>query len=148
MLKTEKVYSIGEVSKITGLPSSTIRYYDSLEFLPYLQKSSRGIRKFTQRDIDTIRVVECLKKTGLTLKEIQDYTRLIAQGDDSIVERQKLFHAIRRRLLNRMEEMQKNLQILDFKCAYYDQAVKDGTEKNVLESMPLMEVFSKIENEN
>ncbi len=73
--------------------------------------------------------MQLLGESGLTLKEIQDYTRLIAQGDDSIVERQKLFHAIRQRLLNRMEEMQKNLQILDFKCAYYDQAVKDGTER-------------------
>ena len=61
--------------------------------------------------------MQLLGESGLTLKEIQDYTRLIAQGDDSIVERQKLFHAIRQRLLNRMEEMQKNLQILDFKCA-------------------------------
>lgn len=109
MPATEKVYSIGEVSKITGLPSSTIRYYDRLEFLPYLQKSARGIRQFTQRDLDTIRVIECLKKTGLTLKEIQDYTRLIAQGDDSIVERQQLFHSIRQRLLNKMAEMQRNL---------------------------------------
>lgn len=148
MPATEKVYSIGEVSKITGLPSSTIRYYDRLKFLPYLQKSARGIRQFTQRDLDTIRVIECLKKTGLTLKEIQDYTRLIAQGDDSIVERQRLFHSIRQRLLNKMAEMQKNLQILDFKCAYYDQAVKDGTEKNVLESMSLMTALSKIDNKN
>ena len=44
--------------------------------------------------------------------------------------------------------MQRNLQILDFKCADYDQAVKEGTEKNVLESMSLMTVLSKIDNEN
>ncbi|MBB1079218.1 MerR family transcriptional regulator [Limosilactobacillus sp. STM2_1] len=144
MLTTEKVYSIGEVSKITGLPSSTIRYYDSLDFLPYLQKSRQGIRKFTQKDIDTIRVVECLKQSGLTLKEIQHYTHLVAQGDSSIVDRQQLFHAIRQRLLNKMNDLQKTLKILDYKCMYYDQAAKDGTEKNVLESMSLATVINKL----
>ncbi|WP_295730568.1 MerR family transcriptional regulator [uncultured Limosilactobacillus sp.] len=140
MPDTIQTYSIGEVSQITGLPSSTIRYYDSLEFLPYLQKNSQGVRQFTQKDIDTIQVIECLKRSGLTLKEIQNYTKLIAQGDHSLKERREIFYRTRQRLLNKMDELQATLKVLDFKCQYYDRALKEGTEKNVLAEMSLSQL--------
>ncbi|MBD5807405.1 MerR family transcriptional regulator [Limosilactobacillus walteri] len=146
MVTAVKTYSIGEVSKITGLPSSTIRYYDSLNFLPYLEKSPQGIRKFTQRDIDTIRIVECLKKSGLTLKEIQAYTKMIAQGDRSIVQRRELFYTTRQRLLDQMHEMKKTLKMLDFKCEYYDRAIADGTEKYVSTDMQFSKAFPETED--
>lgn len=136
----EKTYSISQVSKVLEIPSSTLRYYDSLDLLPDLQKSANGVRQFSQADINTLRIIECLKRSGLSIKEIQKFTDLIAQGDDSIEERRKMFYDARANFAKKMAEMQETMNVLDFKCAYYDQAVADGTEVDVQKQMSLSKI--------
>ena len=58
------MYSIGQVSAMTNLPISTLRYYDKEGFFPNLEKQS-GIRRFSQAELDAIRMIECLKRSGL-----------------------------------------------------------------------------------
>ena len=66
------MYSIGEVSKMFDLPVSTLRYYDKEGLFPNMQRVS-GIRKFSDNEIEAIRVIECLKKSGLEIKEIKQF---------------------------------------------------------------------------
>ena len=56
------MYSIGQVSAMTNLPISTLRYYDKEGFFPNLEKQS-GIRRFSQAELDAIRMIECLKRS-------------------------------------------------------------------------------------
>ena len=58
-------YSIGEVSRMFGLPQSTLRYYDKEGLLPQIQRQGAGIRRFDEQAIEALRVIECLKKSGL-----------------------------------------------------------------------------------
>ena len=58
-------YSISEVSKITGLTTHTLRYYDKEGLLPYVRKLKNGIREFSDDDLNWIKIIECLKSTGL-----------------------------------------------------------------------------------
>lgn len=136
-----KTYTIGQVAKNLGIPSSTLRYYDKLNLFPKLQKSGSGIRYFTSEDVDTIRVIECLKKANLSIKEIQYFTKFVAEGDASIHQRRQLFYKVRQNFIEELHQMQQTLDVLDFKCRYYDQAIEDGTEKHVQKSMPLSEVL-------
>ncbi len=62
-------YSIGEISKMFNIPVSTLRYYDKEGLFPEITRVS-GIRKFSNNEIEALRVIECLKKSGL---EIKDY---------------------------------------------------------------------------
>lgn len=55
-------YSIGDISKMYAIPVSTLRYYDSEGLLPDLQRKS-GIRIFTDRELDQLRMIECLNVT-------------------------------------------------------------------------------------
>ena len=61
--------TIGEISKMFGLPISTLRYYDKEGLFPNMKRSS-GIRIFSESEIEALRVIECLKKTGLEIKDI------------------------------------------------------------------------------
>ena len=63
-------YSIGEVSQMFDLPASTLRYYDKEGLLPHIQRQGTGIRRFDQRTIEALRVIECLKKSGMEIKDI------------------------------------------------------------------------------
>ena len=62
-------YTIGEVSKMFGLSISTLRYYDKEGLFPNIERKS-GIRKFSEKEIDSLKIIECLKKSGLEIKEI------------------------------------------------------------------------------
>ena len=64
------MYSIGQVSEMFGLPISTLRYYDKQGLFPGMERKS-DIRKFGEKELETLRVIECLKKSGLTLSEIK-----------------------------------------------------------------------------
>lgn len=73
------MYTIGQVATMTGLSVSTLRYYDKEGLLPHLTRSS-GIRQFSDRDIETLRMVECLKKTGMEIRDIKQFTLWCTQG--------------------------------------------------------------------
>ena len=59
-------YSIGEVANATGIAISTLRYYDREGMFPDMERSNGGIRVFSSKEIDTIRVIECLKSSGMS----------------------------------------------------------------------------------
>ena len=80
-------YSIGEVSKITGLTTHTLRYYDKEGLLPYIRKLKNGIREFSGDDLNWIKIIECLKSTRLQFKEIKKYIDFHEQGDKTLTER-------------------------------------------------------------
>ncbi|EHD3786248.1 MerR family transcriptional regulator, partial [Enterococcus faecalis] len=61
-------YSIGEISKMFNIPVSTLRYYDKEGLFPEITRVS-GIRKFSNNEIEALRVIECLKKSGLEIKD-------------------------------------------------------------------------------
>lgn len=125
-------YTVGEMAKILGIPASTLRYYDKEGLLPFVERSSGGIRMFTDKDHEWLKVIECLKQSGLSIKEIKDFTAMAIQGDQaSLTKRLALFQARRNAVKKQMEDIQETLDLLEFKCWYYEQAILDGTEERV-----------------
>ena len=66
------MYTIGQVSQMFNIPISTLRYYDKEGFFPNLKRSS-GIRRFGEQDIEALKVIECLKESGLELKDVKQF---------------------------------------------------------------------------
>lgn len=130
------LYTVGEMAKVMGLPASTLRYYDQEGILPFVERSNGGIRMFADKDYEWLKVIECLKKSGLSIKEIRAYMDMVSRGDDSLGERLELFRSRKEAVQRQMEEMMATLKILEFKCWYYEEAIKDGTEARV-SSLPI-----------
>ena len=87
------MYTIGQVSEMFGLPISTIRYYDKEGLFPGMARQS-GIRKFGERELETLRVIECLKLSGLEIKEIKQFMEWCAEGPSSYGKRKELFDRV------------------------------------------------------
>ncbi|MDY2842099.1 MAG: MerR family transcriptional regulator [Candidatus Borkfalkiaceae bacterium] len=119
------MYTIGKVSEIFGLPVSTLRYYDKEGLLPGLKRES-GIRKFGDKDLETLRVIECLKKSGLEIKEIKRFIKWCAEGSSTFRQRKELFEERKKRVEEEIGKLNEVLNILKFKCWYYGQAEKTG----------------------
>ena len=114
------MYSIKEVADILGLPASTIRYYDKQGLLPFVERSDSGYRRFSENDIELLKLIECLKKTNMPIKDIRQFTAWLQQGDASIEQRQQMFLERRRAVEEQIEQLQETLKVIDDKCWYYD----------------------------
>ena len=140
------LYTVGEMAKILGVPPSTLRYYDKEGLLPFVERSSGGIRMFTEKDHEWLKVIECLKQSGLSIKDIRSFIDMAMQGDEaSLKKRLALFQARREAVKKQIEDMRETLELLEFKCWYYEQAVQDGTEERV-RSLSLDEIPGQYRN--
>ena len=124
-------YTVGEMARRLGVPASTIRYYDKEGLLPFVGRSSGGIRVFTEKDFEWLRIIECLKKTGMSLKDIREYIELAMQGDETIARRLELFRKQRTVLEARMAELQQTMDTLDYKCWFYETAAARGSTEGI-----------------
>lgn len=121
------VYTVGEMSKLLGIPSSTLRYYDKEGLLPFVERSPGGIRMFQEKDYEWLKIIECLKKAGMSIKDIKKYIELSLQGDETISERLQMFRDQRESLLAQMAALQQTLDVIDYKCWYYETAQQAGS---------------------
>ena len=129
------MYSIGQVAEMFGLPISTLRYYDKQGLFPNMERVS-GIRKFSDTEIEALRVIECLKKSGLEIKDIKQFMDWCVEGASTYPQRKALFEKQRKRLEAELIHMNKVLDMLKFKCWYYEQAARDGGEDQVQGMIP------------
>lgn len=122
-------YSIGEVASLAGIPISTLRYYDREGLFPNLERSGGGIRRFTDKEVEALGIIECLKTSGLSIQEIKQFLDWCQEGDSSLQKRRELFYERLAVVTKQMEELQKTMNTLRFKCWYYDMALSAGTEE-------------------
>lgn len=129
------MYTIGQVSEQFGLPVSTLRYYDKEGLFPDMQRAS-GIRKFDEREIESLRVIECLKKSGMEIKDIKQFMEWCSQGSETYAKRKELFLRQKEHVEAEIERMNRVLDMIKYKCWYYEQAIKDGNEERLSSLRP------------
>lgn len=129
------MYTIGQVSEMFKLPISTLRYYDKQGLFPNLERSA-GIRKFGERELETLRVIECLKRSGLEIKDIKQFMDWCIMGSSTYPQRKELFEKQRKIVEDEIEHMKRILDMIKFKCWYYEQALQDGNEERLRTMMP------------
>lgn len=129
------MYTIGEVSQMFDLPISTLRYYDKEGLFPNMQRVS-GIRQFNEGEIELLRLIECLKRSGLEIKDIKKFIDLTAMGPATYSARRDIFLCQKEIMEAEMEKMQKALDMIQFKIWYYDTAMKDGSEDGIRSMLP------------
>lgn len=129
------MYTIGQVSEMFDLPISTLRYYDKQGLFPGMVRES-GIRKFSETEIEALRVIECLKKSGLEIKDIKQFMDWCVEGASTYPQRKELFEKQRESLEAEIEHMNRVRDMLKFKCWYYEQAIQDETEARIKALIP------------
>ncbi|HSK94047.1 MAG TPA: MerR family transcriptional regulator [Candidatus Angelobacter sp.] len=110
----------------TGLSADTLRYYEKIGVLPGIARSESGHRRFSENDIGWIKLVQCLRATGMPIEELHRYATLMQQGEATAAERLGLLEEHRRRIRNDMAELQTALELVERKIAGYDQILRRG----------------------
>lgn len=127
------VYTVGEMARLLGVPASTLRYYDKEGLLPFVERSSGGIRMFKESDIEWLKVIGCMKKAGMSIKDIKLYIELAMKGNDTIDARLDMFRKQREVLKTQLEELRHTLNVIEYKCWFYETAKELGSVEAVQE---------------
>lgn len=121
-------YTIKDAAKLMNVPPSTIRYYDKEGLIPFIERKESGYRIFTEEAIATLKIIDCLKKTGMPIKDIRQFCQWVNEGDASLEERYEMFLERKAAVEAQMAELHQIMDTINYKCWYYETALKAGTE--------------------
>lgn len=120
-------YTVGEMAKRLGVAPSTLRYYDKEGLLPFVKRTDGGARVFEEEDYEWLQVIECLKKTGMQLKDVKVFVEFAMRGDETIAPRLAMIVRQEASVRAQIAELEDMLRVLEFKEWYYTVAKEHGT---------------------
>jgi DNA-binding transcriptional MerR regulator len=110
----------------TGVSRDTLRYYERIGILPGIERSKSGHRRFSDEDMGWIKLVQCLRATGMPIEDLHRYAELMQQGDSTAAERLRLLQDHRRRIKADMQELSIALELVERKISGYDEVLAHG----------------------
>lgn len=124
---------IQEVSEKFSLSTDTLRYYERIGLIPTVHRTESGIRDYTEEDLHRVDFVKCMRSAGLPVEVLIDYMALVQKGDSTIATRKEILLEQREQLIARIEEMQKTLEILNYKIQVFDGKLLEAEKKIKIE---------------
>lgn len=112
----------------TGVSRDTLRYYERIGILPGIARSKSGHRRFSDDDMGWIKLVQCLRATGMPIEDLHAYAELVQQGDGTAGERLGLLENHRRRIQDEMTGLATALELVERKIAGYDRLLAHGLQ--------------------
>jgi DNA-binding transcriptional MerR regulator len=122
----DKPLSIGECAAATGVTPDTLRYYEKIGLLARVSREKSGHRRFGDEDVRWVVFLRRLHDTGMPIRHMQQYARLLRRGDGTIAERRALLQLHRDDIRARMATLSENLRMIEKKIRIY--ATADGAE--------------------
>jgi DNA-binding transcriptional MerR regulator len=119
MATLERDLTVAEAAQEAGVSAHTLRYYERAGLLARVERNGSGHRRFTSEDIEWVVMVTRLRATGMPIRRIREYAELVWAGEGNERERLAIMEAHREEVLERLAEMQRNLELIDFKIDLY-----------------------------
>ena len=118
-------YLIKDASKKLNISIYTLRYYDKEGLTPFVKKDENGVRKYTEEDLEWIRLLMNLRDIDMPISNIKEYIQLYLQGDKTIDERRDLMCRYTEYIKKKIENTINNLEMAIRKLKQYDSDVAD-----------------------
>ena len=125
------IYTTAKAAEKIGISAHTLRFYDKEGLLPNVGRDEHGNRRFTDNDLQWLSLLQCLKNTGMSLKDIKRFAECTTIGDDTIDERLALFESQTENVKQQIAELQRYLGLLEYKLAFYQKAKELGSVEAV-----------------
>lgn len=119
-----KTYKISEVAKILGVSVHTLRYWDKIGLLNFIERDKNGNRVFKRDDFILLDTILCLKATGMHLRDIKHYVELCQKGISSVPERLEIMEGQKDEIEKQIEDLKDELFVAEQKVKYYEEAIK------------------------
>lgn len=120
------MYTIKEVAEKMDISEHTLRFWAKSGFFPFVKRNQNNIRQFSDNDLEWVKIVKCLRSVGTENKAIKRYIDLCIVGDSTIEERYKIILDTKEKALIQMDELKKQLAILEYKENFYKNLIKNN----------------------
>lgn len=120
------MYTIKEVAEKMDISEHTLRFWAKSGFFPFVKRNQNNIRQFSDNDLEWVKIVKCLRSVGTENRAIKRYIDLCIVGDSTIEERYKIILGTKEKALMQMDELKKQLAILEYKENFYKNLIKNN----------------------
>lgn len=117
-------YTVQQVAKKMGLTSYTVRYYHDHGLLPFVKRDKNNNRVFDDVDLEWLKMITCLRSTGMPLDQIKHYFDLVIDGEKTVPERYQIMLDQQKKTLDEIQELQQHLNTINFKVDHYADIMK------------------------
>lgn len=111
-------YSMDDVSKITNIYSSAIRFYEEKDLLLSISRKPSDVRYFCEEDIEYLIFIKEFKNSGLSIKDIHECFHFYDMEDDTIDKRIQLFQQHKQNIKDKIQELEYCMDKIDEKICY------------------------------
>ena len=125
-IEWRKNMTIKEVSKKYGISQDTLRYYERVNVIPKVTRTSGGIRDYQEEDLRWVELAVCMRNAGLPIESLIEYQRLFRAGDSTIPARLELLNEQMDILQKQKEQIEETMDRLSYKISRYEEAMKTG----------------------
>lgn len=137
-------YTVSEVAKRLNLSPHTIRFYGKEGLLSFVDRDQNGNRIFKEEDFERLFIIASLKRAGMTIKQIREFTILCDEGDSTISQRLDMIKAQKEIVEEQITELQDALDVLKYKTWLYEVALDAGTTA-IHDNMSLEDIPPRIQ---
>ena len=114
------MYTMKQTCEQVGMTYEALKFYCNQGLVPNVKRDKNNYRVFDERDIEWIKGLTCLKRCGMRIEDMKTYLSLCLQGQSTIPERKVILEKQRKLLSEKMTELQKDIDYIDWKQSYYD----------------------------
>ena len=115
--------SVRDAAQQTGVSVYTLHYYER-EGLLRVGRTSSGHRRYAPSDLGWIKILTCLRETGMPIRTMREFAALVKTDQSNIPERIRILGTHRTEVLERMSRLTQNLEVLDGKLGHYQRMVE------------------------
>jgi len=116
--------SVSEAAAEVGLTAHTLRWYEQQGLVDPVLRDSAGRRRYTKQDIDWLLLLTKLRRTGMPVRDMLRYVELAREGEHTIADRLRIFEQHRDRVLARIADLRRDLELINHKISVYDETVR------------------------
>jgi len=117
-----------EVGASLNMTYEALRFYCDEGLVPNVKRDKNNWRIFDERDVNWLKSLQCLKRCGMSIKDMKEYMHLCMQGSASILERKTILANRREVLLEQLKVIQESLNFIDEKQEFFDDILSGKTQ--------------------
>lgn len=124
-MNPNRIFTIGEIARETGKSTHTLRYYERVGLIPQVERSANGHRRYTEDHLTWIRLLDRLRKSGMSIQRMREYTALVEAGTDNLAERRRILREHLANIQRQARALEECAEVVRAKIRFYSKLEED-----------------------
>lgn len=114
------MYTMKEACDKVGISYETLKFYCKEGLVPNVKRDKNNYRIFDEKNIAWLKGLQCLRKCGMSIKDMKQYMNYCLEGVSTIPERKEMLDKSKKYLLEQVEKLNESINFIDNKQMFYD----------------------------